>query len=61
MCLWLSLTVGSDLGMFKNLKPCPMRLLYNIMVQIFISAGEHDLSDNIVHIVIARLPDAPSG
>jgi alkylation response protein AidB-like acyl-CoA dehydrogenase len=29
--------------------------------KIFISAGEHDMSDNIVHIVIARLPDAPSG
>jgi alkylation response protein AidB-like acyl-CoA dehydrogenase len=29
--------------------------------KIFISAGEHDLSDNIVHIVLARLPDAPAG
>jgi alkylation response protein AidB-like acyl-CoA dehydrogenase len=29
--------------------------------KIFISAGEHDLTDNIVHIVLARLPDAPSG
>jgi alkylation response protein AidB-like acyl-CoA dehydrogenase len=29
--------------------------------KIFISAGEHDMSDNIVHIVLARLPDAPEG
>ncbi len=29
--------------------------------KIFISAGEHDLTDNIVHLVLARLPDAPSG
>jgi alkylation response protein AidB-like acyl-CoA dehydrogenase len=29
--------------------------------KIFISAGEHDLTENIVHIVLARLPDAPEG
>ena len=29
--------------------------------KIFISAGEHDLTENIVHIVLARLPDAPAG
>jgi alkylation response protein AidB-like acyl-CoA dehydrogenase len=29
--------------------------------KIFISAGEHDLSENIVHLVLARLPDAPRG
>jgi len=29
--------------------------------KIFISYGEHDLSDNIIHLVLARLPDAPSG
>jgi len=29
--------------------------------KIYISAGEHDLTDNIVHIVLARLPDAPAG
>ncbi len=29
--------------------------------KIFISGGEHDLSDNIVHLVLARLPDAPPG
>ena len=35
---------------------------YNITgTKIFISAGEHDLTDNIIHIVLARLPDAPKG
>ncbi len=29
--------------------------------KIFISAGEHDLTENIIHIVLARLPDAPPG
>jgi alkylation response protein AidB-like acyl-CoA dehydrogenase len=29
--------------------------------KIFISAGEHDLAGNIIHIVLARLPDAPAG
>ncbi|VEG12843.1 acyl-CoA dehydrogenase C-terminal domain-containing protein [Moraxella cuniculi] len=29
--------------------------------KIFISAGEHDLTENIVHVVLARLPDAPAG
>src|SRR5699024_12186761 len=29
--------------------------------KIFISAGEHDMTDNIIHIVLARLPDAPAG
>src|SRR3546814_1028949 len=29
--------------------------------KIFITSGEHDLSENIVHFVLARLPDAPAG
>lgn len=29
--------------------------------KIFISGGEHDMADNIVHLVLARLPDAPAG
>ena len=29
--------------------------------KIFITAGEHDLTENIVHLVLARLPDAPAG
>jgi alkylation response protein AidB-like acyl-CoA dehydrogenase len=43
--------------------PCPRRDgSYKITgTKIFISAGEHDLTENIVHIVLARLPDAPEG
>src|SRR5699024_4586220 len=29
--------------------------------KIFISSGEHDFTDNIIHLVLARLPDAPAG
>ncbi len=29
--------------------------------KIFITYGEHDLTDNIIHLVLARLPDAPPG
>ena len=29
--------------------------------KIFITYGEHDLTDNIIHFVLARLPDAPPG
>ena len=32
-----------------------------IGAKIFISSGEHDLAENIVHLVLARLPDAPQG
>ncbi|MFT4941407.1 MAG: alkylation response protein AidB-like acyl-CoA dehydrogenase [Paraglaciecola sp.] len=61
MCLTES-HCGSDLGMLKcKAEPNPDGS-YNLTgTKIFISAGEHDFSENIVHIVIARLPDAPSG
>lgn len=53
---------GTDLGMLKT-KAVPADddgyLLSG--TKIFISAGEHDLSENIVHIVLAKLPDAPEG
>jgi len=53
---------GSDLGMLKCKAEPNDDGSYNLTgTKIFISAGEHDMSDNIVHIVIARLPDAPSG
>ncbi|MCC2615216.1 acyl-CoA dehydrogenase C-terminal domain-containing protein [Aestuariibacter halophilus] len=53
---------GSDLGMLKTrAEPNPDGTYSLTGTKIFISAGEHDLSDNIVHIVLARLPDAPSG
>ena len=61
MCLTES-HCGSDLGMLKT-KAVPMDDgSYSLTgTKIFISAGEHDFAENIVHIVIARLPDAPSG
>jgi alkylation response protein AidB-like acyl-CoA dehydrogenase len=53
---------GTDLGMLRT-KAEPMgdgrwRLTGQ---KIFISAGEHDMTPNIVHLVLARLPDAPAG
>lgn len=53
---------GTDLGMLRT-KAEPMEDgSYAITgTKIFISAGEHDLASNIVHIVLARLPDAPAG
>jgi alkylation response protein AidB-like acyl-CoA dehydrogenase len=53
---------GSDLGLART-KATPQadgRYVLN-GTKIFISGGEHDLTDNIVHLVLARLPDAPAG
>jgi alkylation response protein AidB-like acyl-CoA dehydrogenase len=53
---------GSDLGLSRT-KATPHadgRYALN-GTKIFISGGEHDLTDNIVHLVLARLPDAPPG
>ena len=53
---------GSDLGLSRT-KAIPQadgRYALN-GTKIFISGGEHDLTDNIVHLVLARLPDAPPG
>jgi len=53
---------GTDLGMLRTKAEPNDDGSYSITgTKIFISAGEHDLSDNIVHIVLARLPDAPEG
>ncbi len=53
---------GTDLGMLRTKATPNDDGSYQITgTKIFISAGEHDLSDNIVHIVLARLPDAPEG
>merc|ERR1712023_576614 len=53
---------GSDLGMLKCRAEPQEDGTYSLTgTKIFISAGEHDLSENIVHIVLARLPDAPEG
>jgi len=53
---------GSDLGLVRT-KAVPLADgRYALSgTKIFISGGEHDLSDNIVHLVLARLPDAPPG
>jgi len=53
---------GSDLGTLRTRAEPNMDGSYSITgTKIFISAGEHDLTDNIVHIVLARLPGAPEG
>jgi alkylation response protein AidB-like acyl-CoA dehydrogenase len=59
---------GSDLGLVRTkaipvdgaapANGVPVRLTGN---KIFISGGDHDLTDNIVHLVLCRLPDAPPG
>ncbi|MFK7861547.1 MAG: acyl-CoA dehydrogenase C-terminal domain-containing protein [Granulosicoccus sp.] len=61
MCLTES-HCGSDLGMLRTKAEPQADGSYALTGQkIFISAGEHDMTDNIVHIVLARLPDAPQG
>jgi alkylation response protein AidB-like acyl-CoA dehydrogenase len=61
MCLTES-HCGSDLGLLRTKAEPQADGSYAITgTKIFISAGEHDMSENIVHIVIARLPDAPEG
>ncbi|OOG63949.1 acyl-CoA dehydrogenase [Rhodanobacter sp. B04] len=53
---------GSDLGLLKTRAEPGEGNTYKITgTKIFISAGEHDLTENIVHLVLARLPDAPEG
>jgi len=53
---------GTDLGLLRTRAEPQPDGSYRITGQkIFISAGEHDLAENIVHLVLARLPDAPAG
>lgn len=53
---------GTDLGLLKTRAEPLGDDRYAITgTKIFITAGEHDLTDNIVHLVLARLPDAPEG
>ena len=53
---------GTDLGLIRTKAEDGGDGSYNITgTKIFISAGEHDLTDNIIHLVLARLPDAPEG
>jgi alkylation response protein AidB-like acyl-CoA dehydrogenase len=53
---------GTDLGLLRTrAAPLPDGSYAITGTKIFISAGEHDLTRNIVHLVLARLPDAPAG
>ncbi|GAB4088953.1 acyl-CoA dehydrogenase family protein [Hydrogenophaga soli] len=53
---------GTDLGLLRTkAEPQPDGTYKITGAKIFISAGEHDLAPNIVHLVLARLPDAPAG
>ena len=53
---------GTDLGLLKTKATPQTDGSYGINgTKIFISAGEHDMAENIVHIVLARLPNAPEG
>ncbi len=53
---------GTDLGLLKTKAEPQADGSYQITgTKIFISAGEHDLTENIIHLVLARLPDAPAG
>ncbi|MBS0539134.1 MAG: acyl-CoA dehydrogenase C-terminal domain-containing protein [Proteobacteria bacterium] len=53
---------GTDLGLIRTKAEPRSDGSYDISgTKIFISAGEHDLTENILHLVLARLPDAPGG
>jgi len=53
---------GTDLGLLKTRAEPAADGSYRISgTKIFITAGEHDFVDNILHLVLARLPDAPAG
>jgi len=53
---------GSDLGLLRTRAEPNADGSYAISgTKMFITAGEHDLSENIIHLVLARLPDAPPG
>jgi len=61
MCLTES-HAGTDLGLIKTTAKPVAEDVYSINgSKIFITGGEHDLSENIVHLVLAKLPDAPPG
>ena len=53
---------GTDLGLIRTKAEPAGDGTYQITgTKIFISAGEHDWTDNIIHLVLAKLPDAPPG
>jgi alkylation response protein AidB-like acyl-CoA dehydrogenase len=61
MCL-TEAHAGSDLGLLKTRAEPQADGSFRVRgTKIFISGGEHDLTDNIVHMVLARIADAPAG
>ena len=53
---------GTDLGLLRTKAEPQGDDSYKITgTKIFISAGEHDMAENIIHLVLARLPGAPTG
>jgi alkylation response protein AidB-like acyl-CoA dehydrogenase len=53
---------GTDLGLLRTKAVPQSDGSYKVSgSKIFISAGDHDLTENIIHLVLARLPDAPPG
>src|SRR3712207_5548730 len=53
---------GTDLGIIRTKAVPAGDGAYHVTgTKIFISAGDHDLTENIIHLVLARLPDAPPG
>ncbi len=53
---------GTDLGLIRTKAEPQEDGSYAVTgTKIFISTGEHDLTDNIIHLVLARTPDAPEG
>ena len=53
---------GTDLGLSKTMATPKDDGSYNITgTKIFITCGEHDLSENVIHLVLARTPNAPAG
>ena len=61
MCL-TEAHAGTDLGIIRTKAVANDSGSYNITgSKIFITGGEHDLTENIVHLVLAKLPDAPAG
>ena len=53
---------GTDLGLIKTKAIKDGNSSYKLNGQkIFITSGDHDLTENIIHLVLARIPDAPKG
>ncbi|MCD5977332.1 acyl-CoA dehydrogenase C-terminal domain-containing protein [Pseudomonas quasicaspiana] len=61
MCL-TEAHAGTDLGIIRTKAEPQADDSYKISgTKIFITGGEHDLTENIIHLVLAKLPDAPAG